>query len=908
MYSDSGQTNRTAIIKQVMSSYYRHFSAILTVLMLSVATPEQLAAQTSSPNLLFIQTQTSINSQKSEADQLVEQARQLSQDIPAALKKLEQALEIYRQIDDRLNEGKTLEKIHRPYYLVGRYSDTLDSLNQARKIYQEMQDISGEARILGYLGWSYYFVLVNKPKAFEAYNQSLVLYKKLGDRSGQSFIYSQLGWGYYGIGKYQESLDAYNQALALAAEGKDQGAEAYALIYISQPYTELGRQKEAIDSLNKARAIYKALKLPSEEARVLRHLCGTYRDFNKNQLAADACEQATSLYVILGDYLEAGYVTRELGLFYHSIGKNSKALEILNQSLALRRKVGEQGEEARVLSDIGYVLQANKKTKLAIAFYKEAVNIREKFRRDLRKLSVEEQKLYTEANASTYRSLADLLLSQGRILEAQQVLELLKVQEIQLYTRDARSGQDGNGIAASATEKQVLQTHGTLIAFGQKVDQCQQTQCSELSQLLDKRDVIRGEFERTVDTLEEQIRKNRRNDDDATSLKKGLGNPDEIVSAQPGTILIYTLVLSDKLWVLWAAKGGITKSIEVPGVGQEKLSQAVLQYRELMQNPQSSLREVQAKSTQLYNWLIPQQLQSELKANDIRQLVFSLDHVTRYIPMAALFDGKQYLIERYTTSTIISDKTNMRDRLPSGIQNTSVLALGLTQETSDFKALPNVLTELDEIVRESPANNPNDKQGIYPGLMQLDKGFTWRTLRDNITQHQILHIATHGKFEPGNAAASFLVLGDGEKLPIPKIKTLINLGNLHLVVLSACETALGGSGQDGIEISAISSYFLDRGAKAIIASLWAVNDASTSYLMQRLYQNLADSTEQKPITKAEALRAAQLTFIQGNGTATDGKRSSVEQPQSTNSSQSSISHDLRHPYYWAPFILIGNSL
>ncbi|HEY9794320.1 MAG TPA: CHAT domain-containing protein, partial [Leptolyngbyaceae cyanobacterium] len=153
----------------------------------------------------------------------------------------------------------------------------------------------------------------------------------------------------------------------------------------------------------------------------------------------------------------------------------------------------------------------------------------------------------------------------------------------------------------------------------------------------------------------------------------------------------------------------------------------------------------------------------------------------------------------------------------------------------------------------------SDAQGIYQGSEYLNSAFTWRTLRDNLSQYQILHIATHGKFEPGSADASFLVMGDGEKLPIPKIETLKNLGNLQLVALSACETALGGTGQDGTEIAGISFYFLNKGAKAVMASLWAVNDGSTSLLMQQFYKNLA--TSQQPITKAEALRQAQLSLL-----------------------------------------------
>lgn len=124
-------------------------------------------------------------------------------------------------------------------------------------------------------------------------------------------------------------------------------------------------------------------------------------------------------------------------------------------------------------------------------------------------------------------------------------------------------------------------------------------------------------------------------------------------------------------------------------------------------------------------------------------------------------------------------------------------------------------------------------------------------------------------------------------------------------MLSACETALGGSGQDGIEVSAISSYFLDRGAKAVLASLWAVNDASTSQLMLQFYTNLATGR----MGKAEALRQAQISLITGKDQSqSKSDRSSVNRPAGQGEGNGVISHNLNHPYYWAPFILIGNGL
>ncbi len=193
----------------------------------------------------------------------------------------------------------------------------------------------------------------------------------------------------------------------------------------------------------------------------------------------------------------------------------------------------------------------------------------------------------------------------------------------------------------------------------------------------------------------------------------------------------------------------------------------------------------------------------------------------------------------------------------------------------------------------------------------LNKAFNYQVLRDNLAGHLILHIATHGEFVPGSAYDSYLLLGNGEKLPIPDIQNLRDLSKIHLVVLSACETALGDTGQDGTEIAGLSYYFLNGGAKAVMASLWRVDDESTRLLMEGFYSNLAKTSTESPITKAQALRQAQLSFIQGNQTAvptTDFRASVVVRPRPGTSTPANLAVGFSHPYYWAPFILIGNGL
>jgi CHAT domain-containing protein len=381
--------------------------------------------------------------------------------------------------------------------------------------------------------------------------------------------------------------------------------------------------------------------------------------------------------------------------------------------------------------------------------------------------------------------------------------------------------------------------------------------------------------------------------------------------------MIYPLVLEQELWIQLYASGGVVRSIKVP-VGREELGNAAKEFRDLMEECEkraycssADTAKLQAVSQKLYNWLI-KPLEEELQANQVKNLVFALDRVTRYIPMSALHDGKQYLIEKYTIYNVLTEDTSEVEEsdlhsLSGDTQNTPVLAMGVSDAIAGFNPLPNVPAELDAIVRQETKGD----RGIYPGKKLLNRAFDFPTLQDSLNGYKILHLATHGVFVPDSADKSYVLLGTGEQLTIPQIKTLTGLSKIHLVVLSACQTALAGPRQDGIEIASTAYHFLNRGAKAVMASLWLVNDGSTSLLMQQFYNNLANGTSQKPMTKAEALRQAQLSLLQGKVTAKDAPQRSlgaVPKPGAETSAVNSSSPDFSHPYYWAPFILIGNGL
>ena len=606
-----------------------------------------------------------------------------------------------------------------------------------------------------------------------------------------------------------------------------------------------------------------------------------------------------------------------LGRLHYNFGRNQEAIKAYQQALAVQTPENVTGNKFGIYAGLGRVYHKLNQPNVAISSYKQAINSIEEIRSGIEGLPPELQNSFLNKvidfkgskTADVYRELAELLISQGRQAEAQKVLDLLKIQEIRDFA-EGKTDATKPEVPLTDSEKKIKTKSESIIALSRQISECEETDCKQKSKLYEKRSALRTEFNRELEKIEQEIR-DRKAKDDTTFPPHRRGRVADIIKAQSDKVMIYPFVLEDKLWLLLYS-GNVAKKFEVK-VTRDELGNTVKQFRELMEECEKPGRycgaddtvKIQRVSQKLYNWLI-KPLEGELKENKVKNLVFALDRVTRYLPMSALYDGKKYLIENYTVYNVLSAKlTNTSARLPAQVQNTKVLGMGVSDGFPGFPPLNNVSTELDKIVR----SNSTDK-GIYPGQEYLNKSFDYKTLRDNLTGNNILHLATHGTFVPDRKNASYLLLGNDTKLAIPQIKTLAGLSNIHLVVLSACQTALAGPRQDGIEIASLAYSFINRGAKSVIASLWQVADGSTSELMQNFYQNLASN--KKSITKAEAMRLAQLKLLYGKEFKLgDIKRAGgiIPSQDSKNLSQNpTIKTNFAHPYYWSPFVLIGNGL
>jgi filamentous hemagglutinin family protein len=317
----------------------------------------------------------------------------------------------------------------------------------------------------------------------------------------------------------------------------------------------------------------------------------------------------------------------------------------------------------------------------------------------------------------------------------------------------------------------------------------------------------------------------------------------------------------------------------------------------------------QATAKQLYQWLIAP-IEAELKAKQIDTLIFSMDTGLRSIPLAALYDGEQFLVEKYSIGVIPS--INLTDTRYRDVKTTEVLAMGASKFTEQ-NPLPAVPIELATIVGNQnlaaenrellPANSSSMfSQGLWSGKSFLNQGFTLTNLKSQRAQTPfgVIHLATHGQFNLGAPRNSYIQLWDTQ-LRLDQLRQMgWNNPPVELLVLSACRTALGNEdaefGFGGLAVAA--------GVKSAIASLWYVSDEGTLGLITEFYQRLKTA----PI-KAEALRQAQVALIKGQvrieggqlrGTMAGGAISLPPELAQIGDKEFS------HPYYWSAFTMIGS--
>jgi CHAT domain-containing protein/Tfp pilus assembly protein PilF len=826
-----------------------------------------------------------------------------------AIVTFQSVLAIWQKIGNRGAQGDALHKLGQTYEALGKYRESLESYRRAVKIFLDLHEKENAAGSLSGLG-IVYLQTGEYYQAIEVCKKSLELFP-----DGMVAL-SNLGLAYSYLGQYEKALGFHQQVLSIRRERHARTSIAVSLTNIGVIYNHLFRHDEAFRAYQEASTIFKKSAHYMGQAISLNGMGETHNNLGQYSKALKFFEESLKIAKRANSPKIQGNILGNIGMTYSHLNQDSEALQFYEKALFVHQTINNREGEARTLANIGELFHKQGQIELSIVFLKQSVDGYESIREKSKPLPSDLQESYTQSVAATYRRLADLLISQGRIGEAQQVLERLKIQELNDFSKGTRAPTPIAKGRLNSVETQIKQKYTSLIAFGGKFYECEKPQqrCPEYRVLKNQYDSLSKEFQTFAQLIKRQLRDGRL--EEVSKVTQDFQNSaDRIVTAHPNSILIYPLVLRDKTRLLFAAKGGVLSKTAICSLGEAALYSKVSQFQTLL-SKRGDETKLKAIGKDLYDCLI-KPLEPEFAAaaqakRPIQHLIFVPDRATNYIPMGSLFDGNQYLIERFAISNVLSAGLTDTDDTLKSPEQTPILALGLSRATGRFNALPNVEAELNAIV--SQTDHSNSAQGIYPGQIFLNQKFTKTALEDNIRGHRIIHIATHGEFMPENPHDSYFLLGTGTPYPIPDVQALRDLKEVHLVVLSACETGLGGVDSLGLQMTGISSFFMgdrDR-AKAVLASLWNVNDTSTALMMQQFYKHLATGK----LTKVAALRQVQLSLLHGQLTAQNspqngvtGRSGEVEITVTGTPNMRALSPpDFTHPYYWAPFILIGNGL
>lgn len=336
-----------------------------------------------------------------------------------------------------------------------------------------------------------------------------------------------------------------------------------------------------------------------------------------------------------------------------------------------------------------------------------------------------------------------------------------------------------------------------------------------------------------------------------------LDKTQQIDQVDPTATVVYPIILPDRLAVILSTAGQPLQ-YHITRKPQAEIEETLDQLLSAL-NPVSDFRDRDQLSQQVYDWLI-RPAESSLK--NTKTLVFVLDGKLRNIPMSALYDGKQYLIEKYAVTL----SPGLQLMAARSLQQTQVGALvgGISESRSGFAALPAVETEVKQIIK------------TVPGAKLLNAEFTGDALADRLknSQANVVHLATHGQFS-SRLEDTFLLTWDG-KVNIKELSELLQTRDvsraIDLLVLSACDTASG----DDRAVLGLAGLAVKSGARSTLATLWPVKDKAAALIMTQFYEAL----RQPGRNKAEALRQAQLKLIRET--------------------------DFRDPFFWSGFVMVGN--
>ncbi len=723
----------------------------------------------------------------------------------------------------------------------GDFTQALDAWTRAAAAYQAAGNVQRETLAL-VRSADAYIALGRYPQAFQQLRRALGLSRKTNDARLVTTVTASLGNAYALAGSAPDAERALRTSIEMGQKLNDMSIVASASNNLGNVLAAQQRHEEAAESYRQA---LEAAQRTGDKSLAVRIRINRARSLIEARRYSEAAAQLAAAHeqiAALAPSHDKAYELISTGRLYANLAKapDAKQTGLLQRAYdalsgALAVATGINDERARSYA-LGYTGELYEQAR----HYEDAQELTQ-------------QAIFAAQQANAPEAQYRWQWQSGRLLKAQGQMDQAilsyrhAVATLQTVRHDLSSGY---GETHRAFRESVgplyFELADLLLQRSASVSDDQQRQ----HYLVDARD--------TVELLKGAELQDYFQDDCVAALKAKTTGIDQL---SPHTAALYPIILPDRMELLVSFPDGM-KRFTTPVTGA-RVTGEIRTFRRLLEK--KTTHEYLPHAQQLYEWII-RPIESELKRQDVKTLVIVPDTALRTVPMAALYDGKHFLIERYAIAT--EPGLTLVDPRPIERKRVELLVAGLTESVQGFPPLPYVAREIRDI------------DGLYPSTVVLEnRNFVTSKVEGELERKpfSIVHVASHAEFSK-DISKTFLLtynskldMNELEKLLAP---TRFRKNAVELLTLSACQTAAG----DDRAALGLAGVAVKAGARSAVATLWLVNDPAAAQLTSNFYRQLKDPS----VSKAKALQEAQLSLLK----------------------------DRRywHPGYWSPFLLIGTWL
>ena len=335
-----------------------------------------------------------------------------------------------------------------------------------------------------------------------------------------------------------------------------------------------------------------------------------------------------------------------------------------------------------------------------------------------------------------------------------------------------------------------------------------------------------------------------------------------------GTACLQFLNVGENIIVYIAVKDTppftVSISLKDKRLTPKKFSQKLIKVRALLQN-KADISAVRKELAELYGILFAE-LEKPLEKLKVKSIIVNASGILRYVPMATLYDGKKYLIEKFQVTNI------------TGLDLIRLSKNSSTRTISNVKAA--IFADPDGSLPSGRNEGKSIAQFFANKKLYLGDKASLSEFESMVGNVNFVHLATHAVLDPNEPGKSYIQFADGKKWYYSDMMGF-NIQNVDSIALSACETAVSEKSNGG-EIEGMAYQLLKKSPSgSVLASFWKVDDTATSMLMSMYYKHVTDSIKaHNTLDRGGALRNAQLKLLKNPDTS--------------------------HPYYWAAFTLFGD--